>query len=200
MKTSILFVLSFLIFLCVGTASSIGVYSEDEAFPGESTVKGLKEVGVLDFGNEENGVTLYENKLPKIKEITVTQAYYDARSSFSKNNKNEADPIFEDACGDFSKRKPAVPSAQDMKTFFEKAYEITGYELTQQMIWVPCRAEGTISFVDGTSGHWSVNLNGVGGLNLKDGRGGYFYCPDCKGKVFDLMDMDTDAKFTFHKK
>lgn len=50
--------------------------------------------------------------------------------------------------------------------------------------WSPCYASGTVAFVDGRSGRWSVTQSGIGSLVIEGGASWFLYCPSCRHSPF----------------
>lgn len=50
--------------------------------------------------------------------------------------------------------------------------------------WSPCYASGTVAFVDGRSGRWSITQSGIGSLAVEGGPSWFLYCPGCRSDPF----------------
>ncbi|GIX24592.1 MAG: hypothetical protein KatS3mg122_1823 [Caldimonas sp.] len=69
---------------------------------------------------------------------------------------------------------------REIATFLRRAQAVSAQDAMHVLNWTPCRASGRVGFVDGRTGHWSVNLSRKGWLRMDDGQEIHMVCPECR--------------------
>jgi hypothetical protein len=80
--------------------------------------------------------------------------------------------------------KAFMISEEEVKDFFLHSHSVSSSQY-KNIRSSNCYAAGEITFANGDSGQWQIDLRKRGGIILRDGRKLYFYCNGCRSKAFD---------------
>jgi hypothetical protein len=75
-------------------------------------------------------------------------------------------------------------SERDVRDFFRRVKQIDHEAYGAYYLPSRCYAAGEIAFVNGDRGTWRIDFERRGVLKLSDDRKLYFFCSQCRSKVF----------------
>lgn len=108
---------------------------------------------------------------PTVIKVTITQN--GARSNSVSGDETAA------MCSRFRLTPAAV------RQYFARSVRASTREYSHDLEMSRCYAAGTVTFSDGTNGHWFIDLERRGELILAGNRRVFYYCKSCTSPPFD---------------